>query len=177
MTSWMETAAYVAGDPARVAVLVALAQADQSLDELSLAQVAGLLYQRIAGQPLETAVILKHIGDLTGSSLLERDSSGFRWQLTALGTLVGRQWAPGAVEPPGGAPLSTAETRAWRDRLISQLEDDASLAERAGIAVEELLAGQAARLAELRVLNRVLGEETLPGWLREMAGRRMRDEE
>jgi hypothetical protein len=171
MTSWVETAAYVASDPARVAVLVAMTQAEQPLDELALAQVAGLLYQRITGQPLETAVMLKHITDLAGSSLLERNSSGFRWQLTALGTLVGRQWASGAVEPPGNAPLSTAETRAWRDRLVSQLEDDASLAERAGIAVEELLAGQAARLAELRVLNRVLGDEALPGWLQEMAGR------
>jgi hypothetical protein len=32
-----------------------------------------------------------------------------------------------------------------------------------------LLAGQGPRLAELRVLNRILGEDSLPAWLREMA--------
>ena len=169
MTSWMETSAWVAGEPARVAVLVGMAQADRPLDEMSLAQMAGLLYQRIAGQPLETAVMLKHITDLAGGGLLARDESGFRWRLTALGTLVGRQWAPGAVEPPGDAPLAAGEIRGWRDRLVAQLEEDANLAGEAGIAREELLAGQAARLAELRVLNRVLGEDTLPGWLRAMA--------
>lgn len=171
MTSWIETSGYVASEPARVAVLVAMSQAARPLDEMSLAQMAGLLYQRITGQPLETAIVIKHITDLAGNGLLERDSSGFRWQMTALGTLVGRQWSPGVIEPSGNEPLQTAEIRAWRERLISQLEEDADLADTAGIAREELLAGQGVRLAELRVLNRVLGDEALPGWLRAMAGK------
>jgi hypothetical protein len=49
------------------------------------------------------------------------------------------------------------------------MEDDAQLAEDAEIEREELLAGQGPRLAELRVLNRILGDDSLPGWLREMA--------
>lgn len=169
MASWMETAGYVASDPARVAVLVSMAQADRALDEMTLAQGAGLLYQRITGQVLETVVLIKYITDLAGAGLLVRDDSGFRWVTTPLGTLVSRQWAPGMVEPPGDEPLGTDDVRAWRDRLIAQLEDDASLARQAEIELDEVLAGQAARLAELRVLNRVLGEEELPGWLWAMA--------
>ena len=49
-----------------------------------MAQTAGLLYQRIVGQPVETAIVLKHVTDLAGQGLLERDDSGFRWRMTAL---------------------------------------------------------------------------------------------
>ncbi len=170
MASWMESVGYIASEPARVAVMVALAQSERPLEEMSIAQVAGLLHQRIAGTPLETAVLMRHIRELAERSLLERDDSGFRWQMTPLGILVSRQWASGALEPEGTAPLSDAEVRAWRDQLITQMEEDAGLADDAEIEREELLAGQGPRLAELRVLNRVLGEDHLPGWLREMAG-------
>jgi len=170
MASWVEKASYAAADPGRVSVLVAIAQAEQAIDELTLANAAGMLYQRITGQAVETARILAYITDLASHDLLRRDATGFRWELTPLGTLVSRQWAPGAVEPLGTDALETAEVRAWRDRLIAQLDNDAALADEAGIGMEELLAGQGGRLAELRVLNRVLGEDELPGWLREMAG-------
>lgn len=172
MASWIEKASYAAVDPGRVAVLVAIAQAEQlaAIDELTLANAAGMLYQRITGQPVETARILAFISDLAANELLRRDASGFRWELTPLGTLVSRQWTTSAVEPPGTEALGTPAVRQWRDRLISQMDDDAALATEAGIGMDELLAGQGARLAELRVLNRVLGEEELPGWLRTMAG-------
>jgi len=169
MASWMESVGYIASEPARVAVMVALAQSERPLEEMSIAQMAGLLHQRITGTPLETAVLMRHIRDLAERDLLERDESGFRWQMTPLGILVSRQWASGTLEPDGMAPLSDSEVRAWRDRLISQMEDDAGLADAAEIEREELLAGQGPRLAELRVLNRILGEDTLPAWLREMA--------
>ncbi len=169
MASWMESVGYIASEPARVAVMVALAQSERPLEEMSIAQVAGLLHQRITGTPLETAILMRHIRELAERDLLERDESGFRWQMTPLGILVSRQWASGTLEPEGTAPLSDADVRAWRDRLIAQMEDDAGLADDAEIEREELLAGQGPRLAELRVLNRILGEDTLPTWLREMA--------
>lgn len=170
MASWMESVGYIASEPARVAVMVALAQSERPLEEMSIAQVAGLLHQRITGTPLETAVLMRHIRELVERDLLERDETGFRWQMTPLGILVSRQWASGTLEPDGTSPLSDGEVRAWRDRLISQMEEDAVLADEAAIEREELLAGQGPRLAELRVLNRVLGEDRLPDWLREMAG-------
>jgi hypothetical protein len=166
----MESVGYIASEPARVAVMVALVQSERPLEEMSIAQMAGLLHQRITGDPLETAVLLRHIRDLAERGLLERDESGFRWQMTSLGVLVSRQWASGTLEPEGTAPLSEGEVRAWRDRLISQMEQDANLADEAEIEREELLAGQGPRLAELRVLNRVLGDDRLPEWLRELAG-------
>ncbi len=171
MVSWMETAGYVASDPARVGVMIALAQTGQPLDEITLSQMAGMLYQRITGHVVETAFLIRHITDLGDHGLLERDSSGFRWQLTPLGLLISRQWATGALEPEGDGdtPLSQDEVRAWRDRLLAQLEEDKSLAEQAGVADEELLAGQTARLSELRVLNRVIGEDRFPDWLMAMA--------
>jgi hypothetical protein len=149
--------------------MVALAQSERPLEEMSIAQVAGMLYQRITGAPLETAVLLRHIRELAERDLLERDDSGFRWQMTPLGILVSRQWASGTLEPEGMSPLSNDEVRAWRDRLIAQMEEDARLADTAEIEREELLAGQGPRLAELRVLNRILGQDSLPAWLREMA--------
>lgn len=169
MASWMESVGYIASEPARVAVMVALAQSERPLEEMSIAQVAGMLHQRITGTPLETAVLLRHIRELAERDLLERDDSGFRWQMTPLGILVSRQWASGTLEPEGMAPLSNDEVRAWRDRLIAQMEEDARLADTAEIEREELLAGQGPRLAELRVLNRILGQDSLPAWLREMA--------
>ncbi len=169
MASWMESVGYIASEPARVAVMVALAQSERPLEEMSIAQVAGMLHQRITGTPLETAVLLRHIRELAERDLLERDDSGFRWQMTPLGILVSRQWASGTLEPEGMSPLSNDEVRAWRDRLIAQMEEDARLADTAEIEREELLAGQGPRLAELRVLNRILGQDSLPAWLREMA--------
>lgn len=169
MVSWMETAGYVASDPARVGLMIALAQTGQPLDELSLSQMAGMLYQRITGHAVETAFLIKHITDLAGQGLLERDSSGFRWQMTPLGLLISRQWATGALEPEGNEPLSQQEVRGWRDRLLAQLEEDKSLAEQAGVEDEELLAGQTARLSELRVLNRIIGDDRFPDWLMAMA--------
>lgn len=167
MGSWMETTSYVAEEPARAAVLIALAQSGQTLDEGMLSQMAGMLHQQVAGQPIETAIILKHINDLSEKGLLKRDDSGYRWDMTALGALVSRQWAPGTAEPSGNAPLSMDEVRSWRDRMIQLLDFDSGLADEAGIGREELLAAQSSRLSELRVLNRVLGDETYPNWLEE----------
>jgi hypothetical protein len=167
---WMETAGYAASDPGRVAVIVVLAQVGQALDEMTLAQQAGLIYQNIVGQPLETAALIHHIRDLEGRGVTTRDASGFRWTLTPLGQLVSRPWASG-VEPTGSEPLDAAGIRARRDRIVAQLDADAQLAEQANIAPEELIAGLSVRLAELRVLNRILADEALPNWLRELAGR------
>ena len=165
MGSWMETTSYVAAEPARAAILIALAQSGQTLDEVSLAQLSGMLHQQVAGYPIETALILKHLKDLADKGLLQRDDSGIRWEMTPLGALVSRQWAPGAAEPPGTEPLQADEIRAWRDRMIELLDFDATLADQAGISREELLAAQSSRLSELRVLNRILGDETFPQWL------------
>lgn len=165
MGSWMETTSYVAEEPARAAILIALAQSGQTLDEVSLAQLSGMLHQQVAGYPIETALILKHIKDLADKGLLKRDESGFRWDMTALGALVSRQWAPGTAEPPGVEPLEADQIRAWRERMVQLLDFDATLADEAGIGREELLAAQSSRLSELRVLNRILGDESFPQWL------------
>lgn len=167
MGSWMETTGYVAENPSRAAILITLAQSGRTLDEGALAQMAGMLHQQVAGHPVETAVILRHIHDLAEKSLLKRDDSGFRWDMTSLGALISRQWAPGSAEPPGKAPLETQEVRTWRDRMIELLEFDAGLADDAGLSREELLAAQSNQLAELRVLNRILGEDRFPSWLDE----------
>lgn len=163
--SWMETTSYVAENPARAAILISLAQAGRAMDENSLSQMAGMLHQQVAGHPVETALLLRHIHDLGEKNVLRRDDSGFRWEMTALGSLISRQWAPGSAEPPGSDPLELAQVRTWRDRMIELLEFDASLADEAGLTREELLAAQSNQLAELRVLNRVLGEDRFPGWL------------
>jgi hypothetical protein len=167
MGSWMETTRYVAENPARAAILISLAQSGRTLDEGTLAQMAGMLHQQVAGQPIETALILNHINELSEKGLLKRDDSGFRWDLTSLGALVSRQWAPGNAEPPGDDPLDLNQVRTWRDRMIELLEFDAGLADDAGLSKEELLAAQSNQLAELRVLNRILGEDRLPDWLGE----------
>ncbi len=169
MASWVETASFIASSPVRVGVMIALAQTGQALDEITLAQTAGLLHQRITGQPIETAIVISQISELSRQGAIARDDSGFRWQLTALGTLVSRQWAVAGLEPEGDAPLDHDEVRAWRDALLDQLEEDATLAEEAGISTEELLAGQTSMLAELRVLNRVIGDERLPEWIAALA--------
>ena len=168
---WMESAAFAASEPGRVAVVVVLAEAGQPLDEMTLAQQAGLVYQNFMGQPVETAVLIRHVRDLEGRAIVARDPSGFRWELTPLGQLISRPWASGATEPPGAEPLDMDGVRAWRDRIVTQLEQDARLAEQAGIAHEELIAGLSTRLGELRVLNRILADEALPEWLRAMAER------
>lgn len=169
MASWVETASFIASNPVRVGVMIALAQTGDTLDEITLAQTAGLLHQRITGQPIETAIVISQISELSRQGAIARDDSGFRWQLSALGTLVSRQWAVAGLEPDGDAPLGQAEVRAWRDALVDQLEGDAALAEEADISTEELLAGQTSLLAELRVLNRVLADERLPEWIAALA--------
>lgn len=165
MGSWMETTSYVAENPARAAILITLAQTGQALDEGTLAQMAGMLHQQVAGHPVETALILKHITDLAEKALLVRDSSGFRWEMTPLGSLVSRQWAPGTAEPSGDEPLDPSQIESWRDRIIELLDFDAGLADEAGISREELLASQSTRFSELRVLNRILGQDKYPAWL------------
>ena len=165
--SWMETTSYVAENPARAAILISLAQAGRALDEGALSQMAGMLHQQVAGHPVETAMLLRHINDLGEKGVLKRDDSGFRWEMTPLGALISRQWAPGSAEPPGTDALEMSQVRTWRDRMIELLEYDAGLANEAGLAREELLAAQSNQLAELRVLNRVLGEDRFPSWLSE----------
>ena len=91
--------------------------------------------------------------------------------MTALGILASRQWVPGDVEPPGTDELSIEDVRIWRDRVVMLLDHDAELAEQAEIQREELIAIQSPRLAELHILNRVLGEQAMPNWLMAMRGR------
>jgi hypothetical protein len=112
--------------------------------------------------------LIKQISDLAENGFVERSEDGFRWQMTDLGTLVSRQWAPGRVEPQVPGPLEEAEVRGWRDRVIEFMDLDARLAESAGIPKEEWIMTQSQRLVEMHVLNRVLGEEALPDWLGKM---------
>lgn len=163
--SWMETTTYVAESPARVALLITLAQTGRALDESTLAQMAGILHQQVAGHPVETALLVRHIIELGEKGLLQRDSSGFRWELTPIGSLVSRQWAPPSAAPGGNLPLEQHQIRSWRDLLIELLEFDAGLADEVGLGREELLAIQSNQLSELRVLNRILADERLPSWL------------
>ncbi|HUG13507.1 MAG TPA: hypothetical protein VMM78_00700 [Thermomicrobiales bacterium] len=165
MASWLESTTFVGGDAVRVAVVIAVSQSEQAVDELTVSQMAGMLVQRMTGKPVETAVVLKAIRDLAAHGLLKHDESGFRWVMTPLGTLVSRPMTTADIEPEGNEPLTTGETRAWRDRILAQLEQDAKLIDEAGVPREELMAVQGARLTELRVLNRVLAEQELPGWL------------
>lgn len=164
--SWFETMAWIGGDPGRVAALIGLAQyGDEPQPELTLATSAGLVYQQLTGQPVETAAMLRHVFGLGEHGLIERDDSGFKWQLTALGALVSRQWISARVDPATEGALSLDEVRGWRDRLCAALDDDARLADEAGVGREELLAFQGGRLTELNILNRVLGEQRLPDWM------------
>ena len=164
--TWFETMAWIGADPGRAAALIGLAQfGDDPQPELTLASSASVVYQQIAGKPVETAAMLRHIFALAEHNLIERDDSGLKWRMTSLGTLVGRQWFGPRVEPNNTGPLSMDEVRQWRDRLCGLLDEDAQLAEDAGIGNEELLAFQGSRLTELNVLNRVLGEERLPDWI------------
>jgi hypothetical protein len=78
---------------------------------------------------------------------------------------VSRQWISARVDPDVDGALSLDEVRGWRDRLCAALDDDARLADEAGVGREELLAFQGGRLTELNVLNRVLGEQRLPDWM------------
>ena len=164
--SWFETMAWIGADPGRAAALIALAQyGDEPQPELTLATSSGLIHQQLTGRPVETAAMLKHVFDLGSRGLFERDASGFKWQLTSLGRLVSRQWISASVEPDAPGPLSIEQVRGWRDRLCDALDDDARLADEAGLGREELLAFQGGRLTELNVLNRVLGEQRLPEWM------------
>ncbi len=165
MASWVESTGFVAQEPARLAVLVALAQSGEAIDDASLSQSAGLIHQQFVGHPLETAVLMAKIRELADRSLLERDETGFRWRMTARGELVVGQWVSSAFDPPGDEPLGPDDIRAWRDRLLDNLEHSAELAERAEVSFEELAAGCALRLAELRVLNRISGDIQTPSWL------------
>lgn len=167
--SWMETMNYIASEPGRPLILIVLAQNNgASLDEMNLATSAGMLHQQVTGHVVETAIMVKHIIDLSNEGYIERDEGGFKWRMTPLGTLVSRQWVPGEIEPEGTEPLSPDEIRAWRDRVLKMMEFDAELAEQAQVPPEELLLTQSRRLYELHILNRVLGDQEIPDWLREM---------
>lgn len=166
---WMETMAWFNENQYRPLVLIVLAQANGApMDEITLASQAGLLHQRVTGQPVETAIMIKQIIDLEQGGYLRRASDGFRWEMTELGTLVSRQWAGLDIEPRTEGPLDHDEVRAWRDRIIEVMEFDAELAERAGIQRDEWLLTQSQRLVEMHVLNRVLGEQRMPKWLEKM---------
>lgn len=166
--TWIETTTYVAENPARVALLITLAQTGRAMDESTLAQMGGILHQQVAGHPIETALLVRHIIELGEKGLLQRDTSGFRWELTPIGALVSRQWAPPSAEPGGTQPLEQHQIRSWRDLLIELLDFDAGLADQVGLGREELLAVQSNQLAELRVMNRILADERLPAWLEEL---------
>lgn len=167
--SWMETMSYVAAEPARPAILIVLAQNDGApLDEVNLATSAGFLHQSLTGQAVETAVMVKHITDLGKEGFIERSEDGYRWQMTALGKLTSRQWVPGEIEPASEGQLSHDEVRAWRDRILQDMDHDVELAQQAGIPREEWMMTQSRRLTELMVLNRVLGEQELPAWMRQL---------
>lgn len=167
--SWMEVMSYIAAEPARPAILIVLAQNNGApLDEYNLASRAALLHQSLAGQPVEMAVMVKHIIDLGEQGFIERAEDGYRWQMTPLGVLTSRQWVPGEIEPESNEPLSHDEVRAWRDRILQFMDHDVELAEQAGIPREEWLMTQSRRLTELVVLNKVLGEQEIPNWLRQM---------
>lgn len=167
--SWMETMNYIASEPGRPLILIVLAQNNgASLDEMNLAASAGMLHQQVTGHVVETAIMVKHIIDLSNGGFIERDEGGFKWQMTPLGTLVSRQWVPGEIEPEGFEPLSPDEIRGWRDRVLQMMELDADLAKQANIPPEELLLTQSRRLTELHILNRVLGDQEIPDWLKEL---------
>lgn len=168
-TSWMEVMTWFTGNPYRPLVVIVLAQNNgEPLDEMNLASRAGLMNQQMTGEAVETAVMMKQIVDLDEHGYIKRADDGFRWELTDLGILVSRQWAPGEVEPREPGPLDQSAVRAWRDRVISFMDHDAKLAESAGIDRSEWLMTQSQRLVEMHVLNRVVGEEEMPEWLKEM---------
>lgn len=167
--SWMEVMTWFTANPYRPLVLIVLAQNNgQPLDEMNLASRAGLMHQQMTGQVVETAVMIKQVVDLDEGGYIERAEDGFRWQMTDLGILVSRQWAAGEVEPRETGPLEQEAVRGWRDRVITFMDHDARLAESAGIERNEWLMTQSQRLVEMHVLNRVLGEEEMPEWLKDM---------
>lgn len=169
---WMESMAWFAESPFRPLVLIALAQSNGApVDEISLASQAGLLHQQVAGQPVETAVMIKQIIDLEERGYIQRASDGFRWEMTDLGMLISRQWAGLDIEPRTVGALDQDDVRAWRDRVITVMEHEAELAERAGIERDEWVMTQSQRLVEMHVLNRVLGEQRMPNWLQELRER------
>ena len=167
--SWMEVMTWFTANPYRPLVLIVLAQNNgEPLDEMNLASRAGMMNQQMTGQVVETAVMIKQVTDLEEGGYIERAPDGFRWQMTDLGILVSRQWAPGEVEPLEAGPLDQDAVRAWRDRVITFMDHDAGLAESAGLDRSEWLMTQSQRLVEMHVLNRVLGEEEMPEWLKGM---------
>lgn len=167
--SWMETMNYVAADPGRPAVLIVLAQNNGApLDEYNLATGAGMFHQQLAGTAVETSIMVKHIIDLGEEGFLRRAEDGFKWEMTPLGILVSRQWVPGNIEPETEDPLDESQIREWRDKIIQMMDYDAGLAEEAGIPSDQWLMTQSQRLTELVVLNKVLGEQEIPQWLRKM---------
>jgi len=164
--NWIQIMNWLMDSPHRPLVLIVLAQNNgQPLDEINLAARAGLLNQQVTGEVVETAVMVKQVLDLEAEGYVEHASDGFRWQMTDLGMLASRQWAPGEIGPQVAGPLEAAEIRGWRDRVIEVMDHDAKLAEKVGIDKQEWIMTQSQRLVELQVLNRVLGEESLPEWL------------
>jgi hypothetical protein len=177
----METMAWFTSNQFRPLILISLAQNNGApLDEMNLAGRAGLLHQQMTGNVVETAVMIKQVIDLEEAGYIQRAPDGFRWEMTDLGTLVSRQWLPGDIEPESAEALKPEEVRLWRDRVITFMEHDAELANRAGISRDEWVMTQSQRLVEMHVLNRVLGEQRMPQWLMEMreeAGQMGRDSE
>ncbi|MFW6074666.1 MAG: hypothetical protein ACOC9Y_03670 [Chloroflexota bacterium] len=167
--SWMETMNYIASDPGRPAILIVLAQNNGApLDEYNLATRAGMFHQQLSGQAVETAIMVKHIIDLGNEGFITRAEDGYKWEMTPLGILVSRQWVPGNIEPETDEPLTTEQIREWRDRIIKMMDYDVGLAEEAGVPKDQWLMTQSQRLTELVVLNKVLGEQEIPEWLRKM---------
>jgi hypothetical protein len=165
LDAWLTVLRDVTSEPGRVAVLLALIQSGSPLDDMSLASSAGLVHQQLTGEPVEALAMMRHVTVLSEDQLVERDASGFKWQLTPRGTLVSRQWAAVSVTPGGTEPLATEQVRRWRDDLVQVLEDDARLVEQAGVPIEVLVSINSVRLTELQTLNRVLGEVVFPSWL------------
>jgi hypothetical protein len=159
----MEIMTWITESPFRPLVLIVLAQEhDRPVDEFNIARQVGMIHQQMSGEPVETAVIVKQVRDLEREGYVELAQDGFKWQLTDLGLIVGRQWAPGNYEPDDAGPLGFDAIRAWRDRIIAAIDVEVRMARDAGIDASEWLMTQSQRLVEMHVLNRVLGEEKTP---------------
>lgn len=164
--NWMDVMRWFTSNTYHPLIAIVLAQNDgEPMDELNLAGRAAIMNQQMTGEVIETAVVVKHIMDLAEKGFLERAPDGFRWQLTDLGLLVSRQWAPGNVEPAEQGPLDHDAVRGWRNRVIEMMDSDAELAKKVGIDQQEWMMTQSQRMVELHVLNRILGEDALPNWL------------
>lgn len=159
----MEIMSWITESPFRPLVLIVLAQEhDTPVDEFNIARQVGMIHQQMSGETVETAVIVKQVRDLEREGYVELAQDGFKWQLTDLGLIVSRQWAPGNYEPEEEGPLGFNAIRVWRDRIVAAIDADVRIAREAGIDGSEWLMTQSQRLVEMHVLNRVLGEQKAP---------------